>query len=86
MDALAGGDLATEVPGTERRDEVGGMARAVLVFKEHMATAQRLAAEHEQEHEQAEAAKHAALVAMADTIEAEAKQALVGCRHTTPPP
>jgi methyl-accepting chemotaxis protein len=76
MDHLANGELATEVPGTERRDEVGGMAAAVLVFKEHMVREQHLAAEREQDREQAEAAKHAALVAMAETIETEAKRAL----------
>ena len=34
MRRLARRDLATEVPGTRQRDEVGAMARAVLVFKE----------------------------------------------------
>jgi len=35
MGRLAEGDLAVDVPGIERRDEVGGMARAVQVFKEN---------------------------------------------------
>ncbi|MGN7998921.1 methyl-accepting chemotaxis protein [Sphingomonas sp. 22176] len=34
MRALAGGNNAAEVPGTDRRDEVGAMAKSVLVFKE----------------------------------------------------
>ena len=34
MSALAKGDLATEVSDTERRDEIGLMASAVMVFKE----------------------------------------------------
>jgi methyl-accepting chemotaxis protein len=76
MEHLAKGELATEILGTERRDEVGGMASAVLVFKEHMTRAASIAAGREQEREQAEAAKHAALLAMAETIETEAKQAL----------
>ena len=33
MFALANGDLSADVPETARGDEVGGMARAVLVFK-----------------------------------------------------
>ena len=45
MGAIAGGDLAVVVPATQRRDEIGRMAGAVLVFKEHMARADRLAAE-----------------------------------------
>ncbi|WP_232318192.1 methyl-accepting chemotaxis protein [Sphingomonas sp. TDK1] len=34
MRALAGGNNQTDVPGTERGDEVGAMAKSVLVFKE----------------------------------------------------
>jgi len=34
MGALAGGNFETEVPGLERKDEIGGMSRAVQVFKE----------------------------------------------------
>jgi PAS domain-containing protein len=33
MNRLAGGDTALAVPGSERRDEVGAMARAVEVFR-----------------------------------------------------
>jgi signal transduction histidine kinase/CHASE3 domain sensor protein len=36
MGRLASGDVDVEVPGTGRRDEVGGMARAVAVFKTSM--------------------------------------------------
>ncbi|KQT06823.1 chemotaxis protein [Rhizobium sp. Leaf386] len=35
MAGLSYGDLSIEVNGTERRDEVGGMARAVQVFKDN---------------------------------------------------
>jgi methyl-accepting chemotaxis protein len=34
MDRLAKGDLSTLIPGIGRRDEVGGMAEALLVFKD----------------------------------------------------
>ena len=34
MEALTQGNLAVDVPGTDRRDEIGEMAKAVLVFKE----------------------------------------------------
>ncbi len=83
MDRLAKGDLATEVPGTDRRDEVGAMAAALLVFKEHMARAERLTAEQQEEREHADAAKHAALVGMAEAIETEAKAALVEVSRRT---
>jgi methyl-accepting chemotaxis protein len=35
MITLAGGDLTASVAGTERRDEIGGMAKAVQVFKDN---------------------------------------------------
>mgnify|MGYP005985195037 CR=1 FL=1 len=34
MRALAGGENHVAIPGTERSDEVGGMAKSVLIFKE----------------------------------------------------
>lgn len=42
MNVLAGGDLSANVDGTDRRDEVGGMARAVQVFKENGLRAREL--------------------------------------------
>jgi methyl-accepting chemotaxis protein len=42
---LADGNLATDVTGTERRDEVGRIARTTLVFKENMIKARDLEAE-----------------------------------------
>ena len=33
MDKLASGDSSMEIPNTDRRDEIGNMARAVLVFR-----------------------------------------------------
>jgi methyl-accepting chemotaxis protein len=36
MGRLAGGDTQAEIPGAQRRDEVGDMARAVAVFKDNM--------------------------------------------------
>ena len=83
MDHLAKGDLATEVPGTERRDEVGAMAGTLLVFKEHMVREERLTAEQQEERERADTAKHAALVGMAEAIEAESKAALAEVRRRT---
>jgi methyl-accepting chemotaxis protein len=71
MIRLAKGELGTEISGTDRRDEVGAMAGAVLVFKEQMVRAEQLAAEQESERARAEAAKRAALVGMAETVETE---------------
>ncbi|WP_288584400.1 methyl-accepting chemotaxis protein [uncultured Methylobacterium sp.] len=45
MRALAAGDLSVAVAGQERRDEIGGMARAVGVFREALAAKARSDAE-----------------------------------------
>jgi len=45
MGRLADRDLAVAIPGTEKGDEVGAMARAVRYFKEKLAEAEALAAE-----------------------------------------
>ena len=73
---LARGKLETEIPGADRHDEIGGMAKALLVFKESLIRVDQLAAEQERDRLQAEASKSAAPLAMAETIESEAKQAL----------
>jgi methyl-accepting chemotaxis protein len=45
MLSLAGGDETTVVPSQHRRDEIGEMAGAVSIFKEHMIEASQLRAE-----------------------------------------
>ncbi len=42
VNALAKGDLAVEIFGSERRDEIGDIAKALAVFKENGIEAQRL--------------------------------------------
>ena len=59
MGRLAGGENSIDVPGTERKDEVGGMAKAVLVFRDaavakEKADAAKLVADAEQKHVVAE--------------------------------
>ena len=76
MQVLAGGALGTEVPHAARHDEIGDMARAVVVFREHMRKEAALAAEQEAQRQQAEADKRAALMRMADTIESETSAVL----------
>jgi methyl-accepting chemotaxis protein len=85
MAALQAGDLDAPVPGVDRGDELGEMARAVLVFKDHMVRENRLAGAQEAERQNAEAAhQRAALVGMANSVEAETAVALesIGGRTT----
>ena len=55
MGRLANKDMAAEVPATKQKDEVGDMARAVLVFKESMIRADELAAAQVEEQQAREA-------------------------------
>ncbi|UPK33755.1 HAMP domain-containing protein [Bradyrhizobium sp. 186] len=69
MGALAGGDLAVEIPGRGKADEIGDMAKAIQVFKESMVETERLRDEQvEVEARQAESRK-ADMVKLADQFE-----------------
>jgi methyl-accepting chemotaxis protein len=65
MTRLAEGDTSVEIAGAEGKDEIGAMARAVLVFKENKIKADSLAAQQraEQEAKERRAAMMAAAVA-----------------------
>ena len=45
MTALSEGDLAIEIPFTDRREDIGAMARALAVFKQGLEQNRRMAAE-----------------------------------------
>lgn len=76
MHDLANGGVGTDIPYTSRHDEVGKMASALGVFKEHIAREQELMASREKEHEAADTEKKTALARMADNIESETTAAL----------
>jgi methyl-accepting chemotaxis protein len=78
MARLAGGELDIAVAGTARRDEVGEMAAAVMVFQQHMVDSRRLATQRENERSAAAAEKAAAMNQMADHFEAGVGEILRG--------
>ena len=71
MQKLATGDLAAEIPFAQRRDEVGSMAGALLVFKQAAIENSRLREEQLQQEQEAALAKRSALNQMAETVERE---------------
>lgn len=71
MRALAAGDLGVRVPGTDRGDEVGAMATAVLVFQKNGAERVRLDDELARQAESAGNDKRAGMVALAVDFEAK---------------
>jgi methyl-accepting chemotaxis protein len=70
MNVLANGDLSANVDGTDRRDEIGGMAKAVQVFKDNGLRARGL----EQEAEQARSASEAERLRVAEQERLRAKE------------
>jgi methyl-accepting chemotaxis protein len=81
MRRLAGADYAVEIPGAERRDEIGEMARSVAVFRENGLARTRLEAEAAVIHQQVdrrlkdtEAAFEAAGQAQKQVVESMARE------------
>ena len=66
---IAEGEIDGDVPEAGRRDELGAMARALLVFKEQAVERHRLEADGRRQAEQAEADKRAALIGLAADFE-----------------
>ncbi|WP_028350030.1 methyl-accepting chemotaxis protein [Bradyrhizobium murdochi] len=69
MNDLASGNLAVEVPGIGRGDEVGEMAKAVEVFKSNAISRQSLEAEQHAAETRAMASRKADMSKMADDFE-----------------
>ncbi|WP_198378129.1 methyl-accepting chemotaxis protein [Neoroseomonas rubea] len=76
MGALAKGDLAIVIPGTGRRDEVGEMAAAVLVFQRGAEENARLRVAQAEAEAAADAARKQALEGMARRVEEETRGAV----------
>jgi methyl-accepting chemotaxis protein len=75
MGRLASGQLDIAVTHTERRDEVGMLARALAVFKEHAVAAERSAVEQRAEQSRKEA-RTVAIEGQIDAFEKSANGAL----------
>ncbi|ARJ65064.1 hypothetical protein WV31_05005 [Magnetospirillum sp. ME-1] len=69
MEQLTAGNLSAEVPGVERGDELGQMAKAVGVFKEGLLRVKEMEAEQEAQKIRAEAERKAAMRQLANTFE-----------------
>lgn len=69
MGQLAGGDHSVAIPATDKKDEIGLMARAVLIFKENMIKAKELA-EKEAEAISARVARAARVNELTETFDA----------------
>jgi methyl-accepting chemotaxis protein len=70
MGEIAAGNTSLVVPCVDRRDEMGAMARALLVFKENAEKVRAMQAEREALERAARAEKAAAMNRLADDFEA----------------
>jgi methyl-accepting chemotaxis protein len=70
MEALANNDLNANVPGIDRGDEVGEMARAVEVFKKNGLEVERMRAEQLEVERRNAQQRKADMITMADNFEA----------------
>ncbi|RXG89225.1 methyl-accepting chemotaxis protein [Bradyrhizobium zhanjiangense] len=67
---LAAGDSAFDVPHTDRRDEVGGLAKALAVFKDNASAVSRMHAEQQELKQKADDEKRRAMADLAGKFEA----------------
>jgi methyl-accepting chemotaxis protein len=70
LQELARGDYTVDVPGATRKDEVGEVARAALVFKENGIETERLREAQAQAERHAEDEKRRMMLELADSFEA----------------
>jgi methyl-accepting chemotaxis protein len=71
MQQLADGQLTVGVPGRDRSDEIGVMAKTVEIFKQNALAMRKMEEERELQKERAATEKQAALHQLADAFEAE---------------
>ncbi len=69
MDELTKGNLAFDVPFADQNNEIGRMARALQIFKDHLAESERLRAEQETAKLRASDDRRAVLTRIADDFE-----------------
>jgi methyl-accepting chemotaxis protein len=69
MEAFASNDLKADVPGTDRRDEVGDMARTVEVFKKNGLEVERLKVEQQATEKRIAEQRKADMFKLADDFE-----------------
>ena len=71
MQELAKGSLAVVVPGRDRSDELGAMAKSVEVFKQNALSMRQMERDREEQKERTLAEKQSALRELADSFEVE---------------
>ncbi|SDE86235.1 methyl-accepting chemotaxis protein [Rhodospira trueperi] len=76
MTALAGGNLETVIPDTNRRDEIGEMAGAIEVFKDNAQEVQRLQSEQATQQRRNARRVRGEMLALTNALDEEVRRAL----------
>jgi methyl-accepting chemotaxis protein len=80
---VGAGEVVGGIPGAQRRDELGTMATALARWQQAIGQAAEVTAKAETAKTEAEAQKHAALIGMAERIEAETTATLEEVNRNT---
>jgi methyl-accepting chemotaxis protein len=83
MGTLASGQLEIEVPATNRRDEIGEMARTVETFKQSLVENQRLQTEQQALRQQSAEEQRKARIELAQGFETEVAKSIGEMANTT---
>ncbi|MCG8693306.1 MAG: methyl-accepting chemotaxis protein [Minwuiales bacterium] len=78
MKLLAGNDKTVEVPGVDRKDEVGAMARALLVFKDTAIKIEQVAQQQLESEKQAKKQRRQEMLQLADRFEKNVMAVVTG--------
>ncbi len=78
LKSLADGNMEIDIHGAQRKDEIGDIARTMLVFKENGLRVKRLQDEQEEQKKQAEIEKHRMMNELADNFDASVRKIVEG--------
>jgi len=70
---ISAGDFTVAVPSSDRSDEIGKLAKAILILRDEAGTAEQLRQDQEQARSDAERDRRAAILALADNLESRVK-------------
>ncbi len=82
MRLLSAGDTAVDIPGRDRRDELGAMAEAVAVFKDSMIETDRLRGQQEADRVEAEQQRKRMVTDLATRFEASVRSVIGAVAHS----
>ena len=78
---ISAGDFQVAVPEVDRADEIGKLAKAILVLRDEAGSAERLRLEQEKARSEAEGDRRAAVLALADNLEHRVKGIIGDVMH-----